>query len=236
MNTVLIDLDDTLIDYSGGVDASWESTCAAVSATAGVDTQALVASLLESRRWFWSDSTRQRRERVNMVNAWQQIAARALTECGCATASLALTMAEDYAERRRQAMSLFPDALAALERFRAAGATLGLVTNGDARQQRDKIERHRLGPFFDVVVIEGEFGAGKPDEVVYRHALDALRAAPGDAVMIGDHLEYDVHGSQQVGIRGIWLDRPGVGLPADCVIRPHRIIRGLADLHTDGRA
>ena len=38
-------------------------------------------------------------------------------------------------------------------------------------QQRDKIERHRLAGFFDVIVIEGEFGAGKPDEVVYRHAL-----------------------------------------------------------------
>ena len=231
---MLLDLDDTLIDYSGGADASWESTCADASKAAGVAPETLVASLLESRRWFWADPVRQRRERVNMINAWQQIAARALAECGCSTASLALTMAEDYAERRRHAMALFPDALVTLEHFRAIGATLGLVTNGDARQQRDKIERHGLGRFFDVIVIEGEFGAGKPDEVVYRHTLDALGATPADTVMIGDHLEYDVHGSQQVGIRGIWLDRPGVGLPADSVIRPHRIIRGLVELHVDG--
>jgi len=232
---ILIDLDDTLLDYSGGVDASWESTCAAVSAAAGVDTAALVTALLDARQWFWADPVRQRRERVNMLNAWQQIAARALADCGCVTASLAVSMAEDYAERRRQAMALFPDARATLEHFRAAGARLGLVTNGDTRQQRDKIERHGLGPFFDVIVIEGEFGAGKPDEVVYRHALDALRAAPTDAVMIGDHLENDVLGSQQVGILGIWLDRPGVGLPADCTIRPHRIIRGLTELHAADR-
>src|SRR5262249_35849577 len=148
----------------------------------------------------------------------------------------ALTMAEDYAERRRQAMSLFPDALVTLEHFRASGATMGLVTNGDARQQRDKLERHGLARFFDVIVIEGEFGAGKPDEAVYRHPLAALGAAAAEAVMIGDHLEYDVHGSQQVGMRGIWLDRPGVGLPADSMIRPHRIIRGLAELHAAQRA
>ena len=235
MSIVLLDLDDTLINYSGGADASWESTCAAASAAAGVAAETLVTSLFESRRWFWADPVRQVRERVNMINAWQQIAARALAECGCRTAALAQTMAEDYAERRRRAMTLFPDALVALEHFRAIGATLGLVTNGDARQQRDKIERHGLGHFFDVIVIEGEFGVGKPEAVVYHHALQALGATAADAVMIGDHLEYDVHGSQQVGIRGIWLDRPGVGLPADSTIRPHRIIRGLVELHVDGQ-
>jgi putative hydrolase of the HAD superfamily len=80
-------------------------------------------------------------------------------------------------------------------------------------------------------VIEGEFGAGKPDEAVYRHALDGLKAQAADAVMIGDHLEFDVGGSQRLGIRGIWLDRAGEGLPAECAVTPHRIIRGLGELH-----
>jgi len=236
VKTVLIDLDDTLLDYSGGVDSSWESTCAAVSTSASVDPRTLVAALVEARRQFWSDPARNRRERVNMLGAWRQIAAQALASCGCSTESLALAMAEDYAERRRQAMCLFPDALVTLEHFRAAGATLGLVTNGDARQQRDKIERHGLGRFFDAIVIEGEFGVGKPDEAVYRHVLDALRAGPAEAVMIGDHLEFDVDGAQRVGVRGIWLDRAGGGLPAACGIRPHRIIRGLTELHNAGLA
>jgi putative hydrolase of the HAD superfamily len=229
VKTVLIDLDDTLIDYSSGVDASWESVCAAAAVRAGVEADALVTALVEARRWFWSDPVRQRRERLNMVAAWGKIAARALAACGCADA-VALSMAEDYAERRRQAMRLFPDAMAALEHFRAAGAALGLVTNGDARQQRDKIERHGLGRFFDVIVIEGEFGAGKPDAIVYRHALTALGSRAVEAMMIGDHLENDVDGAQRLGMQGIWLDRAGDGLPAGCAIRPHRIIRGLGEL------
>jgi putative hydrolase of the HAD superfamily len=68
---------------------------------------------------------------------------------------------------------------------------MALVTNGDARQQRQKIERWALAPFFDVIVIEGEFGRGKPEEAVYRHALDALGAQPSSACMVGDHLEWD---------------------------------------------
>jgi putative hydrolase of the HAD superfamily len=231
VNTVLIDLDDTLLDYSGGVDVSWRSACTSVAAPAGVDAAALVTALVEARRSFWSDPDHNRRERVNMLKAWQQIASRALGACGCSTEAIALAMAEDYAARRREAMTLFPDARLTLERFRAAGATMGLVTNGDARQQRDKIERHDLARFFDVIVIEGEFGAGKPDEAVYRHALDGLKARAADAVMIGDHLEFDVGGAQRLGIRGIWLDRAGEGLPAACSVTPHRIIRGLGELH-----
>jgi putative hydrolase of the HAD superfamily len=231
VDIVLLDLDDTLLDYSGGVDLSWESAGATAAASAGIDTRDLVAALVEARRWFWADPTRHRRERVNMMGAWTQIAARALARCGCSTPSLAQTMAEDYAAHRRSVMRLFPDALVTLERFRASGAAMGLVTNGDARQQRDKIERHDLARFFDVIVIEGEFGAGKPDEAVYRHALGALRAHPTEAVMIGDHLEFDVDGSQRVGMRGIWLDRAGDGLPAGSAVRPHRIVRGLDELH-----
>ena len=113
--------------------------------------------------------------------------------------------------------------------FRARGVPLGLVTNGDASQQRDKIERFELASFFEVIVIEGEFGAGKPDESVYRHALRHLGVEPGDASMVGDHLEFDVAGPQRLGVRGIWLDRPGAGL-ADSPVRPHRIIRSLREL------
>jgi putative hydrolase of the HAD superfamily len=81
-----------------------------------------------------------------------------------------------------------------------------------------------------VIVIEGEFGAGKPDEAVYRHALAALGARAEDTCMVGDHLDFDVAGAQQLGMRGIWIDRAGAGLPAGCVVRPDRIIRTLAEL------
>ena len=127
-------------------------------------------------------------------------------------------------------MQLFPDALTCLAGWRARGIQLGLVTNGDASQQRDKIARHALADDYDVMVIEGEFGAGKPDEAVYRHALDTLRARAEETCMVGDHLDFDVAGAQRLGIRGIWVDRARAGLPAGCVVRPDSIIRELSEL------
>jgi putative hydrolase of the HAD superfamily len=229
VNALLLDLDDTLLDYSGGADESWRQACATCCAPIGLDVEILMKALIDTRQWFWSDASRHREERVNMVRAWQRIAGHALQSLGVARDGLDAAMAREYAARRRAVMRLFPDALETLECLRARGVPLGLVTNGDAGQQRDKIERFELVPFFEVIVIEGEFGAGKPDETVYRHALDRLGVAPGQASMVGDHLEFDVAGPQRLGLRGIWIDRSGAGLAASPV-RPHRIIRSLREL------
>ena len=35
MTTLLVDLDDTLLDYTGGVDESWLDACRAMAATSG---------------------------------------------------------------------------------------------------------------------------------------------------------------------------------------------------------
>jgi putative hydrolase of the HAD superfamily len=230
VRALLFDLDDTLLDYSGDVDASWAAACATGCAPRGIDTDELVRTVTESRRWFWDDPERHRRERVDMLRAWSRIVAHALDRLGHEDRGLALAIAEDFAARRRARMRLFPDALQCLERLRAASTPLGLVTNGDARQQRDKIARHDLARFFDVIVIEGEFGAGKPDEVVYRHALSTLGVDPRGAWMVGDNLEFDVDGPQRLGLRGLWLDRAGHGLPATATVRPYRVIRSLAEI------
>lgn len=229
MKALLLDLDDTLLDYSGGVDQSWRDACAVCCPPVGVDVERLVKTLFETRQWFWSDAGRHREERVNMLRAWQRIAGHALSSLGVACDGLDEALAREYAASRRAAMRLFPDARETLERLRDHGMPLGLVTNGDAGQQRDKIERFDLAGFFEVMVIEGEFGAGKPDEAVYRHALARLGVEPLEASMVGDHLEFDVAGPQRLGLAGIWLDRAGAGL-ADSPVRPDRIIRSLRDL------
>jgi putative hydrolase of the HAD superfamily len=230
VSAVFFDLDDTLLDYSGRSEACWLEACQAHATPAGIDGAALARAVRESGRAFWSDPVRHRAERVDMLGAWRKIAEHALDRCGGRVDGLAAAMAEDFARRRRESWQLFPDAREALERLRASGTPLALITNGDARMQRDKIITHDLAGFFDVIVIEGEFGAGKPDEAVYRHALDALGAEASATWMIGDNLEWDITGAQRVGARAAWIDRPGAGLPAGSDASPDRIIRTLREL------
>jgi len=229
VKALLLDLDDTLLDYSGGAERCWAEACASVAGS--LDQARLVQALTDCRRSFWDDPERQRRERVNMLRAWTQIAAHALEAYGAPAPELAAALAADFSARRRAVMVLFPEALACLTALRATGVPLGLVTNGDAGEQRWKIERCALAPFFGAIVIEGEVGAGKPDAVVYRTALKALGVEPGpDVWMVGDHLEFDVAGAQRFGLRGVWLDRGGLGLPPESTVRPDRIVRALGEV------
>jgi putative hydrolase of the HAD superfamily len=230
VKALLLDLDDTLLAYSAGVDDSWAQACGA--ATLPVETATLMAALVETRKWFWSgDPERHARERVNMLGAWTKIVAEALARCGCANDALAVAIARDYAAHRREVMRLFPETRAFLDALRARRLPLALVTNGDALQQRDKIERHDLARYFDAIVIEGEFGCGKPEERVYREALRRLGAGTEGVWMVGDHLEWDVLAPQRLGVVGVWIDREGAGLPAEHAdARPHRIIRSLSEL------
>ena len=232
MKALLLDLDDTLLAYSAGVDDSWTEACGAVALP--MEAATLVAALAETRKWFWSgDPERHARERVNMLGAWTKIVVEALARCGCGDEALGAAIAREYAARRREAMRLYPESRAVLDALCARGLPLALVTNGDALQQRDKIERHDLARYFCAIVIEGEFGCGKPQERVYREALQQLGVEPGGVWMVGDNLEWDVLAPQRLGLTGVWIDREGAGLPpAHAGARPQRIIRSLSELLT----
>jgi putative hydrolase of the HAD superfamily len=230
VKALLVDLDDTLLDYSGGVDECWHHACEALAGPSGIDPATLVKAIVETRRWFWSDPGRHRLERADMLRAWTRITGHALRALGRDDEALAAAIGQDFAERRWERMTLFPGVSGALEALRARGVPLALVTNGDATHQRRKITQHDLERFFDVIVVEGEMGVGKPEEVVYRYALSKLRVKPEEAWMVGDNLEWDVLAPQRIGLRGIWVDGGGQGLPKSCPMAPHRIIRAFPEL------
>lgn len=233
MKALLVDLDDTLLDYSGGVDECWERACRSAAAPAGIELAALMPALARSRRWFWDDPVRHARERTNMNGAWRQIVAHALAGIGHPSERVAVEVAEAFAANRWERMALYPGARETLTRLRARGVPLALVTNGDHTHQRRKIEMHDLARYFDVIVIEGEFGVGKPDASVYRHALGALAVPPREAWMVGDNLEWDVAAPQRLGLRAAWVDAPGQGLPRESPVRPDRILRTFTDILVD---
>jgi putative hydrolase of the HAD superfamily len=127
-------------------------------------------------------------------------------------------------------MRPFPGAIETLVWLRERGVRSALLTNGAAEAQRAKLERFGLPGYFDCVVIEGEFGVGKPDERVYHHALEQLRAAPDETWMVGDNLEWDVAAPQRLGLSGVWVDCFARGLPEDSPVRPNWILRRLSEL------
>jgi len=228
---LLLDLDDTLLDFDSGADGCWQAACQQyLSALPGVSVEQFLTAIETHRQWYWGDPERHRRGRLNLDVARQEVVAGALQRLGLDIPEVANQIAQTYIELREAGLRLFPDSLETLRRLRTLGIKMALITNGWAEGQRRKVERFGLTPLFDCILIEGEFGIGKPDERVYFHALEQLGVTPSEAWMVGDNLEWEVAAPQRLGMKGIWYDVKGHGLPPSSPVRPDRIISRLADL------
>ena len=228
---MLMDLDDTIVSYSTYAGPCWKRVCYnAADRIEGVGGAELYRTLAEARTWFWADPDRHRANRQNMPLAIQRVVHHGLCRLGVENWELAGTIAQSYERKRGKTIKPFPGALETLRKLRERGVRMALVTNGGAEPQREKIRGFSLGPFFDAILIERECGYGKPDVRIYLDALHLLDAAPGDAWMVGDNLEWEVAVPQKLGIYCVWNDAGGAGLPEDSEIRPDRIIRSLPEL------
>ena len=227
---ILIDLDDTLLDDTSYVNVCWADACAVAEARLpGVDIKRLRVTIDKLSSWFWSDPKRHRTGRLDLRRMTRAILEQVFAKLGINDRDLAHEVAEKYRDLRQARSTLFPGAMDALDRLRAEGVRLGMMTNGAAAVQRTKIERFGLAPYFDHIVIEGEFGAGKPDRRVYDTLLSALDVTPADAWAIGDHLEFDVLAPMQLGLHGIWVDVRNAGLDGR-PDRPHRTVSAFTEI------
>ena len=222
---ILFDLDDTILDDTGGASAAWERACIDSGAPDG-----LYHAIRAAGAWFWSDPDRHRTGRADLLAARRTIAATALRDLGLADDHLATRISARLNALRDEAIAPLPGAIDALDALREQGVRLGLVTNGSARHQRWKIERFSLQAHFDYVGIEGEVGFGKPEPESFLRALRALAVEPGEAWMVGDNLLFDVGGAQAVGMHAVWVDVRARGLPEPTVAVPDRIVTSIAQL------
>ena len=227
---IFLDLDDTIVNDSGPIDACWRDACSIGAAECAVPPDRLFDAIKVSSKWYWSDPERHRVGRLDLQTARTEVVYLALKELGIDDDGLAARIGCAYHDRREERLEVFPGALETLEWFRSRGFQLALLTNGNAVPQRRKIEKFGLAPFFDSILIEGEVGFGKPDRRVYELALDRLAVSPADVWMAGDNLEWDVVQPKKLGIFAIWINPSGDGDSKLGAVRPDRIVRTLSEL------
>lgn len=228
---MLLDLDDTILAFDSVADRSWEQTLNEFRHEFyPIAPQTLHKSIKATAKDFWSEPSRRCAWRLNLEAARKQIVSDAMNTLQINDAELASKIVRTYGIVRTQLIQSVSRAIETLDYLREHRVPLILVTNGDAKGQRYKIQQFQLQQFFKCILIEGECGFGKPDERVYLRALTELNLPPEDVWMVGDNLKCDVVGPQKLGIRGIWVDYRGVGLPKDCTSTPYRIVTSLSDI------
>jgi putative hydrolase of the HAD superfamily len=126
-----------------------------------------------------------------------------VTELGL-EAALAERLERDFTTRYLTSCKATPDTMETLRRLKAHGLRVGVITNGAARIQTEKLLALGLSDYFDTVLISETEGVRKPDAAIFRRALERCRVRAQEAAFVGDNPEADVFGAMAAGLRPIW--------------------------------
>ena len=97
---------------------------------------------------------------------------------------------------------LNPDMLALVRGLKARGYLLGIISNTiPGLEERLREGLPEFIELFDVRVGSGDIGIAKPDEGIFRHALDGLGVAPEDSVFTDDVRRY-AEAASALGMHG----------------------------------
>lgn len=103
---------------------------------------------------------------------------------------------------------LFPETRATLDRLRAHGVELGVISNFDSRLFA-VLRGLDIAQCFDTVTISSLARAAKPSTKIFHIALDKHAVDPGEALHVGDSPRDDAEGAVKAGLHALLLDRRG---------------------------
>lgn len=122
----------------------------------------------------------------------------------------------------------YPDAHDALNELKRAGIKMAVLTNGQQAQQEAKLKAIGLVDFFEGCLAIGTVEALKPDPRAFEQLCRLLECEPDEILFVGDDIDIDVRASNNVGLRGVWLNRDELQTPDDVRVQ----IQTLGELRT----
>lgn len=254
IQAVLFDLDNTLIVEEPDTGAALLATCTLARQHSGLAPETLCQTVRRHAHQVWQEAEvfpychaigisafeglcahfLGTDPRLAEVRAWgpsyrQMVWSQALAAHGVHDQALIAQLAARFETERYRRYNVFPDTVTTLQSLRSTYA-LGMITNGTPDLQSEKIRRTALAGYFDVILISGAVGIGKPDPRIFAMALEQLAVPAAATVMVGDNMFRDIKGAQQAGVKGVWIPRAD-GL-RDASVTPDAHITGLTELHT----
>jgi len=205
---VLFDLDDTLVDHRAAATTAFRHAVGRWSPGSTHDLDVLLElwQQLEHEEYdnYLSGACTHAEQRVRRLK-------RFLPALGVDGGNADALTAEfqHYLDAYVAAWAPFTDVDATLDELEMAGIGVAVLTNGEPRQQRLKLERTGLVDRFARILTPIEVGAPKPHPEAFATACTMLGLDLARTAYVGDNLEVDAVGAVAAGLHGIWLDRPG---------------------------
>ena len=222
VKTLTFDGDDTLWDFRSGMETALALTLKELRRIV----QSAAAQKLTTREMI-DIRDYVAKEMADTVNLDEiRIAAfdRTLEHIGTPDRVVAERLFSIYKEARLSGTRPYADVPATLKRLKEH-YRIGLISNGNS----GPVLSH-LPVAFDFTVFARDCGFAKPDRRIFEFALAAGDCVPAEVLHVGDSLEHDVLGANNVGICSVWLNRQESG--NETHITPDIELQNLTDLTT----
>lgn len=222
IRTVLIDVDNTLLDFHA---------CARVSMAEGLEelgvafAPEMFETFTQINNGLWlalekGEITREELHRVRFMRIFAQLG---LPLDGPA-------FEKRFRQRLDQAAEPVPGAMALLQ-YLAGKYTVCAASNAAQAQQRSRLEKAGMLPLLTELFTSGRIGADKPGRAFFEGCFALLpEAKPGETVMIGDSLTADIRGAKDFGLVTCWFNPGEKPCPAD--LRPDYTVRALEEIQS----
>lgn len=129
---------------------------------------------------------------------------RTLEHVGHPDKKLAAHLNAIYLKHRFEDIELYPDVIPTFDVL-APHYKLGLLSNGNTYPERCGLEDR-----FAFVVFSQDVQVEKPDPRIFEITAQQAGCELGHLLHVGDSLENDVAGAQNVGASAVWLNRESV--------------------------
>lgn len=233
IKAILFDLDDTLLWDSRSIEEAFQATCHYAQTEVGTDSKALETSVRDAARdlyatydtyeftqniginpfeGLWGDFLDEHDEHFiklkETVPAYRKLAwTLGLQSLGISDSKLGEELSERFRQERKQRPYVYEDTFTVLNEVKGNYQLL-LLTNGSPHLQNTKLDKTpELLPYFEEIIISGNVGKGKPDPLMFQHALERLQLHKDEVIMVGDNLNTDILGASRLGIKTIWINR-----------------------------
>jgi putative hydrolase of the HAD superfamily len=124
---------------------------------------------------------------------------------------------EEFYSPIRECTRIYPDTRETLERLRADGLRLAIISNtpwdAPGYLTHADVRVWGIDSYFEVTVFSGDVPWRKPNPEFMLAAARALGVEPQDCVVVGDVLRADIAGANAAGMRSIWIDHPPTNEP-----------------------
>ena len=103
-------------------------------------------------------------------------------------------------------LEVYGDVRPTLEALKARGVRLGVLSNWSEHLDL-VLERLDLDRYFSFLVVSAEAGCEKPDEKIFRMAVDRAETPIERILYIGDYPEEDILPAERIGLDALLIDR-----------------------------